>query len=103
MRSHCSTYIKPPPNPSKRGKNGGKRRRRNQTADQTTIGKMVNQPAHPRMTGKRSSKTTMKHWWEFPRLRSTSIKQIRHSAGAVDVTAIIRWNSLQRRYLTELN
>jgi hypothetical protein len=64
-------------------------RKRNQTVDQTNVGKRGNQPAYPRVTGKRSSRTTVKHWPVFPRLRSTSTKWIKHPAGAVDVAAII--------------
>jgi hypothetical protein len=94
MRSHYSTYIKPPLNPSKTGKNGNEMRKRNQTIDQITMGKRGIQPTHPRVTGKRRSKTTPKYWLVFPRLRSTSTKQIRYPAGAVDVAAIICWNVL---------
>jgi hypothetical protein len=46
MRSYYSTCIKPPPNPSKRGKNAKERRKINQTADQTTVGRRGNQPAY---------------------------------------------------------
>jgi hypothetical protein len=60
MRSHYSTYIKPPLNPSKRGKRGSEIRKRKQTTDQTNMERR-NQPTYPRVTGKRSSKTTMKY------------------------------------------
>jgi hypothetical protein len=89
MRSHCPICIKPPLNPSKRGKNASERRKRNQTVDQTNMGKRGNQPIHPRVTRKRSSRTTMKHWPVFPRLRSTSTKWIKHPASTVDIAAII--------------
>jgi hypothetical protein len=87
MRNHYSTCIKPPLNPSRRGKSRSEMRKRNQT-DQINMERR-NQPAHPRATGKGSSRTTVKHWLVFPRLRSTSIKQIKHPAGAVDVAATI--------------
>jgi hypothetical protein len=87
MRNYYSTCIKPPPNPSKNEKSGSEMRKRNQTVDQTNVGKRGNQPAHPRATGKRSSRTTAKYWPVLPRLRSTSTKQIKHPAGAVDVAA----------------
>jgi hypothetical protein len=103
IRSYYSTCIKPPLNPSKRGKNRSKRRNRNQTMDQTTMERRGNQPAYPGVTGKRSSKTTAKHCPVFPRLRLTSTKQIRHPASTVDIAAIICWNVLQRRPLRELN
>jgi hypothetical protein len=61
------------------------------------------QPTHPKVTEKRSSKTTVKHWLVFLRLRLTNTKQIRYPAGAVDEAAIIRWNVLQRRPLRERN
>jgi hypothetical protein len=99
IRRHYSTCIKPPLNPSRGGKNGSKRRKRNQTADQTTMGKRGIQPIHPRVTGKRSSKITVKHWLVFPRLRLTNTKQMRYPASAVDITAFIRWNVLFRRPL----
>jgi hypothetical protein len=64
-------------------------RKRNQTVDQTNMGKRGNQPIHPRVTGKRSSRTTAKHWLVFPRMRSTSTKRIKHPAGTVDIAATI--------------
>jgi hypothetical protein len=103
MRSHYSTYIKPPLNPSKRGKNRSERRKRNQTVDETTMEKRGIQLTYPRVTRKGSSKTTVKHWPVFTRPKLTSTKQIRHPAGTVDVTAIICWNVLQRRHLRGLN
>jgi hypothetical protein len=87
MRSYCSTYIKPPPNLGKRGKHGNEMRKRNQTIDQTNVGKRGNQLTHPRVTEKRSSRITAKYWLVFPRLRSTSTKQIKHPASTVDVAA----------------
>jgi hypothetical protein len=89
MRSHYSTCIKRPLNPNKRRKNGSKMRRRNQTVDQTNVGKRGNQPTHPRVTRRRSSRTTAKPWLVFPKLRLISTKQIRYPAGAVDATATI--------------
>jgi hypothetical protein len=61
MRSHYSTCIKPPPNPSKREKCESEIRERHQTAGQTTKGRRGNQPAHPEVIGKRSSKTTERY------------------------------------------
>jgi hypothetical protein len=60
MRNHYSTYIKPPPNPSKRGKNGSKITKRNQTMDLTNVGERGNQYTYLGVTRKRSSQTTMK-------------------------------------------
>jgi hypothetical protein len=101
MSNYDSTYIKPPPNPSRRGKSGSMMRKRNQT-DQTNVERR-NQPAHPRVTEKRSSKITVKHWLVFPRLRLTNTKRIRHPASAVDIPAITCWNALQRGPLRALN
>jgi hypothetical protein len=89
MRSYCSTCIKPPANLSKKGKSGSKMRKRNQPMDQTNMGKRGNQPTHPRVTGRKSSRTTMKPWLVFPKLRSISTRQIRHPASAVDAAATI--------------
>jgi hypothetical protein len=87
MRSHYSACIRPPPNPSRRGKNGSEMRKRNKT-DQTN-GEGRNQPAYPRAIRKRSSKTTVKYWPVSPRLRLTNTKQIRYSASPVNIAAII--------------
>jgi hypothetical protein len=87
MRSHYSTCIKPPPNPSKRGKNGSEMMTKNQT-DQIN-GERRNQPTHLGATRKRSSKITVKPWLVFPRLRSISTRPIRYPIDAVDVIATI--------------
>jgi hypothetical protein len=101
MRSHYSTCIKPHLNPSRRGKSGSEMRKRNQT-DLINVERR-SQPVHLRATVKRSSKTTVKYWPVFLRLRLTNTKRIRHPAGAVDEAAIICWNVLQRRPLREHN
>jgi hypothetical protein len=88
MRSHYSTCIKPPPNPSNRGKSRSEMRKRRQIMDQTNAEKR-NQPIHPRVTGKGGSKTTVKYWLVFPKLRLTSTKQIRYLAATIDIVAII--------------
>jgi hypothetical protein len=74
MRSHYSLCIKPPLNPSKRGKNGSEMRRRNPTVDQTNMGKRGNQPIHPRVTGRKGSRITAKPWLVFPKVRSISTR-----------------------------
>jgi hypothetical protein len=88
-RSYYLACIKPPLNPSKKGKNGSEIRRRNQTVDQTNVEKRGNQPTHPRVTRRKSSRITVKPWLVFPKLRSISTRQIRHPASTVDTTATI--------------
>jgi hypothetical protein len=88
MRSLYSTCTRLPPNPSKKGKSRSEMKKRKQPADQTNMERR-NQPIHLGVTRRRSSRTTMMYWLVFPRLRSTSTKQIRHPGGAVDGTATI--------------
>jgi hypothetical protein len=85
MRSHSSACIRPPPNPNRRRKSESKRR--NQT-DQTNVERR-SQPTQLGVTGKRSSRITERYWLAFPRLRSTSTKQTKHPASAVDGIATI--------------
>jgi hypothetical protein len=61
MRNHYSIYIRPPLNPSKKGKSRSEIRKRNQTADQTTMERRRNKPAHLGVTRKRSSKITIRY------------------------------------------
>jgi hypothetical protein len=89
MRSHYTTYIKPPLNPSKKEKSRSEMRIENQAIDQTNRERRGNGPIYSRVTGRRSSKTTARYWSVFPKLRLTSTKSIRHPAGTVDITATI--------------
>jgi hypothetical protein len=86
-RNHYLACIKPPLNPSRRRKGGSETMTRNQT-DPTNVERR-SQPTHLGVTKKRNSRTTTRYWLVFPRRRSTSTRQIRPPAGAVDAIATI--------------
>jgi hypothetical protein len=65
--------------------------------------KIKNKPTLPRVLRNRSFRITEMPYLVYPKMRLTSIRQIRPHDGDVEGTVIICSNALQRRPLRELN